>query len=181
MTLRHKPLWNLQKDIIFLPRIKCTDGCYVQISASNFRRFTNSLRLMAGFLGLSEMEVFTNMLREGSDRLALEGRGGLWKWQLSLASEGGQDLHSQPSCWDGDRKVEWRQPGEWDQLGLTGLCPWKCPSTEGFRQGWAGLPGVQLRGVRRLRRWRPQDFLMGVTFFITWPGPWWRELWGTPR
>jgi len=53
---------------------------------------------MAGFLGLSEMEVFTNMLREGSDRLALESRGGLWKWQLSLASEGGQDLHSQPSC-----------------------------------------------------------------------------------
>ena len=48
-------------------------------------------------------------------------------------------------------------------------------------RGWAGLPGVQLRGVRRLRRWRPQDFLMGVTFFITWPGPWWRELWGTPR
>jgi len=34
-------------------------------------------------------------------------------------------------------------------------------------RGWAGLPGVQLRGVRRLRRWRPQDFLTGVTFFIT--------------
>ena len=66
--------------------------------------------------------------------------------EVGLASEGGQGLRSQPSCWAGERKLEWRQPGAWDPLGLTDLCPWKCPPTEGFRQGLGWAPWCAVKG-----------------------------------
>ena len=115
---------------------------------------------------LSVVEVFTDMLGEGSDTPILGGWGGLWRGQLGQASEGGQDLGFRPSCWAGDRKLEWRWSGE-GELTVP-ECALSLMTSGGE---WSGLPGMQITGARRLGLWRPRESLMAVHGFHHLTGP----------